>query len=414
MPEQRICNAILRVGLGEQDVQLLIAEEAAATIVNVTADTAVRSDAGLTVTLPIELKRRQGAAVIEAPGAPGGAGRIDRALVRAVALARSWSIRLASGDAPSIKTLALSEGYCDHYAARLLPLGEGPSVIQPGDLWLLGAHRLLCGDALNSDTWSQLMAGERAALVVTDPPFNVPIDGHVSGGGRHRHREFAQASGEMSAEAFTAFLQEAMTLACQWSADGALGYWAMDWRHVVEIGTAGLAAYDRFINMAVWAKNQPGMGSFYRSQHELFFVFAKGGAPYRNNVQLGRFGRSRSNVWSYPSAASLARTAEEGNPLAMHPTVKPLALISDILLDASVRGDLVADPFAGSGTTLIAAEKLGRRARVLEIDSAYCDAILTRWQKWTGETARRARDGVAFADAAAVVCGRAGDVPTLR
>ena len=293
-------------------------------------------------------------------------------------------------------------------------VGEGPSVIQPGDLWLLGAHRLLCGDALNSDTWSQLMAGERAALVVTDPPFNVPIDGHVSGGGRHRHREFAQASGEMSAEAFTAFLQEAMTLACQWSADGALGYWAMDWRHVVEIGTAGLAAYDRFINMAVWAKNQPGMGSFYRSQHELFFVFAKGGAPYRNNVQLGRFGRSRSNVWSYPSAASLARTAEEGNPLAMHPTVKPLALISDILLDASVRGDLVADPFAGSGPTLIAAEKLGRRARVLEIDSAYCDAILTRWQKWTGETARRARDGVAFADAAAVVCGRAGDVPTLR
>ena len=148
--------------------------------------------------------------------------------------------------------------------------------------------------------------------------------------------------------------------------------------------------------MAVWAKNQPGMGSFYRSQHELFFIFAKAGAAPRNNIQLGRFGRSRSNVWTYPSAASLARTAEEGNPLAMHPTVKPLALICDILLDASVRGDIVVDPFAGSGTTLIAAEKLGRKARCMELDPAYCDTIIRRWQHWTGETAVRITDGVSF------------------
>jgi DNA modification methylase len=149
--------------------------------------------------------------------------------------------------------------------------------------------------------------------------------------------------------------------------------------------------------MAVWAKNQPGMGSFYRSQHELIFVFAKDGAPSRNNVQLGRFGRSRSNVWSYPSAASLARTAEEGNPLGMHPTVKPLALICDMLLDASNKGDIVADPFGGSGTTLVASEKLGRAARLIELDPAYCDTIIRRWQHWTGEAAIRAADDMAFA-----------------
>lgn len=170
----------------------------------------------------------------------------------------------------------------------------------------------------------------------------------------------------------------------------------MDWRHVVEIGSAGSAIYDRFLNMAVWAKNQPGMGSFYRSQHELVFIYARSGALSQNNVQLGRFGRSRSNVWTYPAASSLARTAEEGNPLAMHPTVKPLALICDILLDASVKCDIVADPFGGSGTTLIAAEKLGRRARIIEIDPAYCDTIVRRWQHWTGESAIRVGEGMTF------------------
>ena len=174
----------------------------------------------------------------------------------------------------------------------------------------------------------------------------------------------------------------------------------MDWRHIVEIGRPGQSVYDRFLNMAVWVKNRPGMGSFLRSQHELFFIFAKGGAAPRNNVQLGRYGRSRSNVWNYPSAASLARTAEEGNPLASHPTVKPLALIADILLDASARGDIVADPFAGSGTTLIAAEKLGRKARAIELDPLYCDTTIRRWQHWTGLPAIRIADGVAFDDLA--------------
>ncbi len=272
----------------------------------------------------------------------------------------------------------------------------GPPVTQPDDLWQLGTHRLLCGNVLAAPSWERLMGNDLAALVVTDPPYNVRIDGHVSGLGKHRHREFAMATGEMDAREFLGFLQTAMTFAHRWSAPGSVHYWAMDWRHVVEIGGAGREVYERFLNLCVWSKNQPGMGSFYRSQHELFFVFGKGGAPTRNNVQLGRFGRSRSNIWNYPGAASLARTAEEGNPLALHPTVKPLALICDILLDASVKGDIIADPFCGSGTTIIAAEKLGRHARALELDPLYCDTSIRRWQHWSGGNAIRVADGLSF------------------
>lgn len=276
-------------------------------------------------------------------------------------------------------------------------IGVGPAVTQPGDLWQLSKHRLICGNALHDEMWSTLMGEDRATLVVTDPPYNVPIDGHVSGLGKHKHLPFAMAVGEMSEPEFTVFLQSAMRHAHKWSAPGSVHSWAMDWRHVVEIGSAGQAVYERFLNMAVWVKNQPGMGSFLRSQHELFFIFAKGGAPSRNNVQLGRFGRSRSNVWNYPSAASgFGRGTDEGNPLAMHPTVKPLALICDVLLDASVKGDVIADPFTGSGTTLIAAEKLGRTARCIELDPRYCDTIVRRWQRWTGEHAVRTSDGATF------------------
>lgn len=275
-------------------------------------------------------------------------------------------------------------------------VGEGPTVVSAGELWKLGEHLLFAGDALQSTTWQALMAAELADAVVTDPPFNVAIDGHVTGGGKHRHREFAVGAGELSPAAFIDFLKTAMGHAHSWSKPGSVHHWAMDWRHVVEIGTAGQSAYERFLNMAVWAKNRPGMGSYLRSQHELFFIFAKCGAQARNNIQLGRFGRSRSNVWTYPSAASLAKTAEEGNPLSFHPTVKPLALICDILLDCTAKGDVVVDPFAGSGTTLIACEKLGRKARVIELDPAYCDLIIRRWQHWTGETAVRLADGMSF------------------
>ena len=273
----------------------------------------------------------------------------------------------------------------------------GPGVTVLGDVWQMGNHQLICGSALDGEIWTQLMGEQRAALVVTDPPYNTKIDGHVSGLGKHKHREFQMASGELSEVQFTEFLTTACRHMSNWSIDGSLHYVAMDWRHLFELTVAGREVYDRHVNTCVWAKTCPGMGTFYRSAHEMFMVFARGRAPTRNNVQLGRFGRSRSNVWSYPGANSnFGRAGAEGNPLEMHPTVKPLALIADILLDASARGNIVADPFAGSGTILIACEKLGRRARAIELDPLYCDTAIRRWQKWTGEDAIRISDGAAF------------------
>ena len=286
-------------------------------------------------------------------------------------------------------------------------VGDGPTITTLGDLWQLGDHRLLCGDALKEKSWFALMGEELAALVVTDSPFNVPIDGHVTGQGKFKHRTFAMAVGEMSPDEFTDFLRTSMEHAHRWSKPGSVHVWAMDWRHANEITAAGQAVYERYLNMAVWVKDRPGMGSWLRSQHELFFIFGKGGAPIRNNVQLGRFNRSRSNVWNYPSAASVAQTSAEGNPLSWHPTVKPLALIADILLDCTIKGDIVVDPFMGSGTTLIAAEKLGRVARGIELDPAYCDTIIRRWQRWSGQTAVRIADGAAFTALEAELTGAA-------
>ncbi len=277
-------------------------------------------------------------------------------------------------------------------------VGDGPTVTSLGNLWQLGDHRLLCADALKEASWISLMGDELAAIIVTDSPFNVPIDGHVTGQGKFKHRPFQMAVSEMSPPEFTAFLRTSMEHAHRWSKPGSVHVWAMDWRHANEITAAGRAVYERYLNMAVWVKDRPGMGSWLRSQHELFFIFGKGGAPMRNNVQLGRFGRSRSNVWFHPSAASTARSSDEGNPLSWHPTVKPLSLLKDILLDSTIKGDIVVDPFMGSGTTLIAAEKLGRVARGIELDPAYCDTIIRRWQRWTGETAVRVADGAPFHD----------------
>jgi hypothetical protein len=186
-----------------------------------------------------------------------------------------------------------------------------------------------------------------------------------------------------------------MRNAAEFSRDGSLHYWAMDWRHLHELGIAARAVYDEQVNLCVWTKRSAGMGSFYRSQHELFGVWRKGKVRHRNNVQLGRFGRSRTNVWSYPGASSFGPTRDEGNLLALHPTVKPVALIADILLDCTKRGDIVLDMFMGSGSTIIAAEKLGRKARGLEFDPLYIDTIIRRWQRWTGEKARRL-DGALF------------------
>jgi DNA modification methylase len=271
---------------------------------------------------------------------------------------------------------------------------KGPDTTRLGDVWALGKHRLLCGDARDAASYALLLGGKHADLVCTDPPYNVPIEGHVSGRGRTRHGEFAMASGEMSQAEFLQFLSTTLGLAVNTSRDGALHYIFMDWRHLFALLSAGCTLYDDFLNLCVWNKNNGGMGSFYRSKHELVAVFKVGTAPHINNVELGRHGRNRTNVWDYAGVNTFK--AGRLDELAMHPTVKPVALVADVLKDASRRGDLVLDPFAGSGTTIIAAEKTGREAYALEIDPTYADVIVQRWQSYTGKPAQLVTSGVTF------------------
>ncbi len=283
----------------------------------------------------------------------------------------------------------------DDPADRLDGLG-GPAVCRPGDLWILDRHRLLCGDALDPASYQQLLGTKRAQLVFTDPPYNVPIDGHACGLGRVRHADFAMASGEMSAEAFIAFLRQALTLHVAHSCDGALHYVCMDWRHMAELLAAGSGLYSELKNLCVWTKDNGGMGSLYRSQHELVFVHKLGTGPHINNVELGRFGRNRSNVWSYPGVGSL--NGGRRDELALHPTVKPIALVADVILDASRRGGIILDGFAGSGTTILAAERTGRCGCGIELEPAYVDVAIRRWQQMTGGVARHAATGHRFND----------------
>jgi DNA modification methylase len=275
-----------------------------------------------------------------------------------------------------------------------------PPISQIGDLWLLGRHRVLCGNALDPEAFATLMGEERAAMVFTDPPYNVPIEGHASGLGAIHHRPFPMASGEMDKAAFTAFLGQACCNLAAFSAGGSLHYVCMDWRHLDELLTAGGEAYGELKNVCVWIKDNPGMGSLYRSQHELVFVFKQRGGSHRNNVQLGQFGRNRSNVWRYPGINSFARSTGEGNLLALHPTVKPVAMVADAILDCSARGEIVLDAFLGSGTTVIAAERVGRRCCGLELDPCYVDTAIRRWQALTGGNARHVASDRSFDDLA--------------
>jgi DNA modification methylase len=275
-----------------------------------------------------------------------------------------------------------------------------PPISQIGDLWLLGRHRVLCGNALDPEAFATLMGEERAAMVFTDPPYNVPIEGHASGLGAIHHRPFPMASGEMDKAAFTSFLGRACRNLATFSAGGSLHYVCMDWRHLDELLTAGGEAYGELKNVCVWIKDNPGMGSLYRSQHEFVFVFKQRGGSHRNNVQLGQFGRNRSNVWRYPGINSFARSTAEGNLLALHPTVKPVAMVADAILDCSARGEIVLDAFLGSGTTVIAAERVGRRCCGLELDPCYLDTAIRRWQALTGGNARHVASDRSFDDLA--------------
>jgi DNA modification methylase len=262
------------------------------------------------------------------------------------------------------------------------PTTDAPAITQIGDIWELGKHRLICGNALEPETYKSLMGRKKAHMVFTDPPYNVPVDGHVCGLGKIKHREFAMASGEMSEEEFISFLTANFHCLKQYTADGSLHYICMDWRHIHEMMAAGRAVFSELKNLCVWAKDNGGMGSLYRSRHELVFVFKNGTGRHLNNVELGKHGRYRTNVWEYAGV----NTARKGRmeELAMHPTVKPVVMVADAIKDCTRRGEAVLDPFAGSGTTIIAAEKTRRVAYAVELDPHYCDVILKRWKAFSG------------------------------
>jgi DNA modification methylase len=262
---------------------------------------------------------------------------------------------------------------------------EAPRRCRPGDIWQLGPHRLICGDALDPVTVDMLMEGQVARMVFTDPPYNVPINGHVSGLGKTRHREFAQAAGEMSRADFTAFLTRAFSNLCRHSVDGAIHFICMDWRHMPEILTAGEGTYTELKNLIIWAKDNGGMGTFYRSRHELIFAFKHGTAPHLNSFELGQHGRYRTNVWDYKGVNTLKANRKE--ELALHPTVKPVQMIADAIKDVSARNDIVLDLFGGSGSTLIAGHKTGRVAYLCELDPIYCDRIIARYEAFAKDEA---------------------------
>ena len=266
-----------------------------------------------------------------------------------------------------------------------VPVSVGPPVTKLGDVWQLGDHRVLCGDALERSSFHLLLDGERSDLVFTDPPYNVKIDGHVCGSGAVKHREFAFASGEMSKSEFTTFLTASLGNVDHTMRDGAIAFVCMDWRHMDELLRAGEQCFTELKNLIVWNKSNGGMGTFYRSKHELIFAFKLGDAPHTNNFGLGDGGRYRTNVWDYAGISSVGASRSE--ELAMHPTVKPVALVADAIRDCSRRSEIVLDAFGGSGSTLIAAEKTGRKARLIEYDPLYCDTIVRRWQDYTGKRA---------------------------
>lgn len=287
--------------------------------------------------------------------------------------------------------------------ADALPAAAGATVTKPGDLWLLRSHRVFCGSAAEAASFDRLMNGDLASMAFTDPPYNVAIEGHVSGLGAIHHREFVQASGEMPAEEFTALLATVCSLLVRHSVDGSIHFVCMDWRHMPDLVAAGLRHYAELKNLCVWVKNNAGMGSLYRSQHELVAVLKAGRGHHRNNIELGRHGRNRTNVWSYPGSNAFGRATEEGHLPALHPTVKPVRLVADAILDVSARGAVVLDPFLGSGTTLIAAERTGRRCYGMDLDAGYVDVAVRRWQAYSGEVAIHRASGRTFDDIAAEV-----------
>jgi DNA modification methylase len=307
-------------------------------------------------------------------------------------------VSITGFDPAEIDALAVDFSDPEQEPADEIPATQSDrAVSQIGDLWTLGEHRLVCGDACEDAAVKQLMGRKLAAMLFGDPPYNVRIGG-VVGRGKVKHREFASGSGEMSPAQFIDFLIRWMKLAARFSVDGSIHYVCIDWRHLGEMLTAGNEVYSELKNIVVWAKTSAGQGSFYRSQHELIFVFKNGDSPHQNNIELGKHGRNRSNVWTYAGVNTFR--ANRMDELSLHPTVKPVALVADAMRDCSRRGEIVLDPFMGSGTTILAAERVGRRAYGLEIDPLYVDVAIRRWQSFTKRDAILEATGQTFDDVA--------------
>lgn len=280
-----------------------------------------------------------------------------------------------------------------------LPDPGATAISQLGDLWMIGPHRLYCGNSLEALSYEALLGGDRADMVFADSPYNVKIDGHVSGLGAVKHREFQFASGEMSQAEFTQFLRSVFKNCVLFSASGSIHYQCMDHRHQREMLDAADGVYSEYKQLIVWKKSNAGMGTFYRSQHELIFVFKSGKCKHVNNFGLGETGRFRTNVWEYAGANTFRKGRDKD--LADHPTIKPKALVMDAILDCSNRGDIILDPFSGSGTTLIAAHKTGRRGAAIELDPLYVDTGIRRLCDASGLVAVHT-DGRTFAEVAAM------------
>jgi DNA modification methylase len=285
-------------------------------------------------------------------------------------------------------------GVVEESAIEELEPGNEPPTAWLGSTWVLDKHVIACGDARDSDLIGRLTGARAVAAVFTDPPYNVPIDGFVRGLGQTRHREFAMASGEMTPEEFTGFLGGFIVALKPHLSDGAILYICMDWRHMRELLDAGARTELALKNLCIWVKSNAGMGTFYRSQHELVFTWKYGSGPHQNHFELGQFGRSRSNVWGYAGINTFGKDRAE--LLGVHPTIKPVRLVADALRDVTRRGDLVLDPFLGSGSTLLAAEETGRSCIGVELDPGYLDVAIRRWQRLTGKDAIEATSGEAF------------------
>jgi DNA modification methylase len=287
-----------------------------------------------------------------------------------------------------------SSGVVEEASVEDLEPSSGPSLIELGSVWTLGRHSIACGDARDDELIRRIVDGRRVAAVFADPPYNVPIAGFVSGLGRVRHGDFAMACGEMSQADFTSFLVDSIAALKPALTDGAILFVCMDWRHMPELLDAGERIGLELKNLCVWTKPNAGMGSFYRSQHELVFVWKHGNAPHQNHFELGQHGRSRSNVWPYRGVNTFGRDRLE--LLGAHPTVKPVMMIADALKDVTRRGDLVMDPFLGSGSTLIAAEEIGRTCIGVELQPGYIEVAIRRWQRRTGQDATDIVTGETF------------------